>query len=324
MDLQWGQGVNDWIMTSEGHKVLPYSSFDEAKVVHSAFGGKCYYTSRSGLSGAGYVPDTAPIVKAPIVIGDWKWMGGHEFFRETPSGFDVGLGNGNGTLQFPSEDCHTIERCGHTIRMFSDIYGNKCPMSLVYKNIPKEWVYVPPNYKNMVVGESFLASYPQIYLHHHHTKFSIMTAFGLVDWGTLSADGVATCIHQGWVSHPHIEQSWWRRKGDQPEMAIVLEWDNCANCFWVFYRDVVDVLGIRQLPSFIPHDRLPYSRLFPSGRIYFCGDDATVAAGYQDQLMFISKDGEKVYGTEYEFHERGIETGYSTYVEAEDTDKASI
>lgn len=53
IELNWGGGGLDVILDLRSGDVILYNGQED---VHSRFGGKCYYTSRTGLSGAGWVP----------------------------------------------------------------------------------------------------------------------------------------------------------------------------------------------------------------------------------------------------------------------------
>jgi hypothetical protein len=55
--MQWGNGSFDVMLDLESWRVWPYSNTETAAAFHQEHGGRCYYTSNSGLSGAGWVPD---------------------------------------------------------------------------------------------------------------------------------------------------------------------------------------------------------------------------------------------------------------------------
>ena len=53
IDLEWGGGGFSVILNLKDGQLFPYGGKPE---FHQEFGGKCYYTSRSGMSGAGWIP----------------------------------------------------------------------------------------------------------------------------------------------------------------------------------------------------------------------------------------------------------------------------
>lgn len=62
MKLTYGAGHTDVLVDISSKEVIRYK--DNPSRVHELYGGKQYYVSRSGLSGAGTIPDNALLIKA--------------------------------------------------------------------------------------------------------------------------------------------------------------------------------------------------------------------------------------------------------------------
>ena len=56
INLGWGGGAFDVLMDIRSRQLIAYSSESAAAQVHETYGGKSYYRSRSGMSGAGWIP----------------------------------------------------------------------------------------------------------------------------------------------------------------------------------------------------------------------------------------------------------------------------
>ncbi len=63
IELSWGGGVFDILLDVATGRLHAYAHAAAAVVIHSLFGGKNYYRSKSGLSGAGFIPERLGIVK---------------------------------------------------------------------------------------------------------------------------------------------------------------------------------------------------------------------------------------------------------------------
>lgn len=81
MDLSWGDGNFDVLLDvnpQTGVYLFPYGGPGAAQTVHERFGGRNYYTSRSGCSGAGWVPDRPGLFRVAVYrtdfIGDHIWL----------------------------------------------------------------------------------------------------------------------------------------------------------------------------------------------------------------------------------------------------------
>ncbi|MBT9158636.1 MAG: hypothetical protein DDT36_01654 [Firmicutes bacterium] len=57
LNLGWGGGRFDVLLDLRSRQLVEYSSETAAAQVHETYGGKNYYRSRSGMSGAGWIPD---------------------------------------------------------------------------------------------------------------------------------------------------------------------------------------------------------------------------------------------------------------------------
>ena len=55
-ELAWGGGNFDVFLDLGSRSLVPYFSAEAAEKIHEAYGGLNYYRSRSGLSGAGWIP----------------------------------------------------------------------------------------------------------------------------------------------------------------------------------------------------------------------------------------------------------------------------
>lgn len=53
IEVSWGGGSNTLLLSLATATLYSYE--DDCEVVHKRYGGKCYYSSRSGMSGAGYL-----------------------------------------------------------------------------------------------------------------------------------------------------------------------------------------------------------------------------------------------------------------------------
>ncbi len=77
--LQWGGGSFSILLDMVSRWLFPYSSEEAAKEIHDRFGGRNYYCSRSGMSGAGWIPQsiTRRLVfayRVDIVYPESGWM----------------------------------------------------------------------------------------------------------------------------------------------------------------------------------------------------------------------------------------------------------
>jgi len=63
IDLEWGGGSFSVIVDWRNGAIIPYSNQEEARRIHDSFGGKNYYISKTGLTGAGWVPNHAIVTK---------------------------------------------------------------------------------------------------------------------------------------------------------------------------------------------------------------------------------------------------------------------
>jgi hypothetical protein len=72
MEIGWGGGLFSVLLNLATREVHAYCSEATAEQFHGRYGGRCYYTSRSGLSGAGWVPDRIELVSVPTYRVDTK------------------------------------------------------------------------------------------------------------------------------------------------------------------------------------------------------------------------------------------------------------
>jgi hypothetical protein len=63
ISLEWSGGDFSVIVDWRNGAIMSYSNQEEARRVHIAFGGKNYYISRTGLTGAGWIPNHAMLAK---------------------------------------------------------------------------------------------------------------------------------------------------------------------------------------------------------------------------------------------------------------------
>lgn len=76
IDLMWGNGSFDVLLDLRTQQLLPYADVADAEIVHDRFGGKNYYRSGSGLSGAGWVPTSITLPKAATYRVDSVYVEG--------------------------------------------------------------------------------------------------------------------------------------------------------------------------------------------------------------------------------------------------------
>ncbi len=62
IDLGWGGGKFDVLLDYRNMRLYPYSDVDRVSKLHTWYGGKLYYTSHTGLTGAGWI-DNLPTVE---------------------------------------------------------------------------------------------------------------------------------------------------------------------------------------------------------------------------------------------------------------------
>lgn len=75
MDLAWGGGKFDVLLDLRWGALMPYASEKSAAYVHERLGGQNYYRSRSGLSGAGWVPGHMALRKVATYRTDVAYPG---------------------------------------------------------------------------------------------------------------------------------------------------------------------------------------------------------------------------------------------------------
>ncbi len=62
IEVSWGGGSHSVLFDLRTGEFHPYSDYETAAKVHEAFGGKNYYSSRSGMSGAGWIKGRMSLV----------------------------------------------------------------------------------------------------------------------------------------------------------------------------------------------------------------------------------------------------------------------
>lgn len=85
MNLGWGGGSHSVLFDLRTGEFHPYANFEEAEKIHHTFGGKVYYTSQSGLSGAGWINGKLSLV----AVGTYRVDSHHiEVASNRPAVFD--------------------------------------------------------------------------------------------------------------------------------------------------------------------------------------------------------------------------------------------
>ena len=85
INLEWGGGIFNVIVDWKNSIIFPYASSHHAEYVHNRFGGKNYYVSRIGKSGAGWIPNHVNVTQVSTyrvdvgcveVFSDYLWKSG--------------------------------------------------------------------------------------------------------------------------------------------------------------------------------------------------------------------------------------------------------